>query len=915
MEASRRIKPPAAGSGPERNPSQPVWHAAHVDHVLERLCTGETGLSSAEARRRLAQHGRNVLPEPQRRSVLAIVMGQLRSPLIYLLLGATVVSLWLGEFDDAAFILLVLSINTAIGAVQEWRAESNTAALRSVIRTAARVLRDGVLRRVDGAEIVPGDVLHLEAGERVPADLRLLKAVDLQTDEASLTGESLPVDKRAGGLLADDAPLGDRLTMLFAGTTVRRGRCEAVVVATGRATELGRLALVLEAPAAEPPLTRRLDRFTRAIGGIAVVLVAAIIAVRVLGGSPLQETFFVAVALAVSIIPEGLPVAVTVALSIATRRMAHRNVIVRHLPAVEGLGACTVVATDKTGTLTLNRLTAKRLWLPNHGLVEIGGEGFDLAGDFTQGGEPASDDARRAIRALGHSGTLCNDAAFEPALGEAGASGDTVDLALRVLAAKAAIDAAHLRTGFPRVAEIPFSAERRFAASLNRRSGDHHLHAKGAAEVLIPLCRGIEHAKALRAAEEMAEGGYRVLAVATRAADERTVRDWENLGDALAGLTLLGLVGFIDPLRPEARQAVAQCRRAGVAVKMVTGDHAATALAIASELGIADSRDEVLTGAELARLENEGADIAAAVDRAAVFARVEPAQKVQIVDALHAAGHVVAMTGDGVNDAPALHRADLGVAMGREGTDVAREAADLILTDDNFASVVAGIEEGRAAYANIRKVVYLLISTGAAEVVMFMLAIATGLPVPLTAIQLLWLNLVTNGGQDVALAFERREPGLLDKPPRPPDEPIFDRLMIRQSAVSGAYMGVVAYLFFAWTLEQGFSEFEARNLLLFLMVAFENVHVFNCRSEHVSAFKVPLQNNWPLIAAAAGAQLVHIGAAFVPGIRDVLQIEPISVGMWLLLLPIAGSLLAVMELDKALRRRGRAPGRAPSGSG
>ena len=292
------------------------------------------------------------------------------------------------------------------------------------------------------------------------------------------------------------------------------------------------------------------------------------------------------------------------------------------------------------------------------------------------------------------------------------------------------------------------------------------------------------------------------------------------------------------------------------------------------------------------------------MSRAVVFARVEPAQKVQIVDALQAAGHVVAVTGDGVNDAPALHSADLGVAMGREGTDVAREAADLILTDDNFASVVAGIEEGRAAYANIRKVVYVLISTGAAEVVMFMLAIATGLPVPLTAIQLLWLNLVTNGGQDVALAFEHREPGLLDKPPRPPDEPIFDRLMIRQSAVSGAYAGVVAYLFFAWTLKQGFSEFEARNLLLFLMVAFENVHVFNCRSEHVSALKVPLRNNWPLVGAVVGAQLVHVGAAFVPGIRDILEIEPISVGMWLLLLPIAGSLLAVMELEKALRRRG-----------
>ena len=529
MEALRKIKPPAPGSGRERKPLQPAWHAAPVDQVLKRLSTGEAGLSSGEAHQRLAQHGRNVLPEPQRRSAFAVVLGQLRSPLIYLLLGAAIVSLWLGEVDDAAFIFLVLFINTAIGAVQEWRAESNTAALRSAIKTAARVLRDGVLRRVDGAEIVPGDVLHLEAGERVPADLRLLKTVDLQANEASLTGESLPVDKAAGGLLPEDTALGDRITMLLCGNDgsarPMRGRgCRDRAQHRTRPLGTGPGRARCRA-ASHPPPGSFHPRHRR----IALVIVAAIIFVRVLGGSPLQETFFLAVALAVSIIPEGLPVAVTVALSIATRRMAHRNVIVRHLPAVEGLGACTVVATDKTGTLTLNRLTAKRLWLPNYGLVDIGGEGFALEGNFEQGGKPASDDARRGIRALSHSGTLCNDAAFQPSLGEAGASGDTVDLALQVLAAKAAIDPVHLRTSSPRVAEIPFSAERRFAASLNRQSNEHHLHVKGAPEVLIPLCRRIEHANALRAAEEMAEGGYRVLAVATRVSDERTVQEGKNL--------------------------------------------------------------------------------------------------------------------------------------------------------------------------------------------------------------------------------------------------------------------------------------------------------------------------------------------------------------------------------------------------
>ena len=638
--------------------------------------------------------------------------------------------------------------------------------------------------------LVPGDIVLLEAGDRVPADLRLLRSANLQADEASLTGESLPVDKAAREVLPDGTPLADRLNMLHAGSTVQRGRCEALVVATGRATELGRIAQALEAPASVPPLARRLDRFSRNLGVISLVLVGAIVALRLIAGAPLRETFFIAIALAVSIIPEGLPVAVTVALSIASRRMARRNVIVRQLPAVEGLGSCTVIATDKTGTLTVNQLTAKRVWLPGHGTVLVGGEGYDLSGDLALASGPLHEAAQEDFRSLGHSAALCNDASFDPKLGRASASGDTVDLAFLVLAAKASLDVVGLSRRTPRVAEIPFDAGRKYAASLNRHEGEHRLHVKGAAEVIVPLCTNIEGAEVLKTAEEMAAGGYRVLAVATRRIAGAASEDWENLEGQIEELTFLGLVGFIDPLRPEAKQAVADCHRAGVAVKMITGDHPATALAIARELGIAESLDDVVTGHELSSLRNHDGAAQTRIARATVFARVEPTQKVQIVNGLRASGHIVAMTGDGVNDAPALQQADLGVAMGRDGTDVARDAADLVLTDDNFASVVAGIEEGRAAYANIRKVIYLLISTGAAEVVLFLLSVISGLPVPLNAVQLLWLNLVTNGGQDVALAFEKREPGLLERPPRRPDEPIFDRLMIRQSMVSGVYTGV-----------------------------------------------------------------------------------------------------------------------------
>ena len=657
-----------------------------------------------------------------------------------------------------------------------------------------------VVHQIDSRNLVPGDIVLLEAGDRVPADLRLLRSANLQVDEASLTGESLPVDKAVREVLPDGTPLADRLNMLHAGSTVQRGRCEALVVATGRATELGRIAQALEAPASVPPLARRLDRFSRNLGVISLVLVGAIVALRLIAGAPLRETFFVAIALAVSIIPEGLPVAVTVALSIASRRMARRNVIVRQLPAVEGLGSCTVIATDKTGTLTVNQLTAKRVWLPGHGTVLVGGEGYDLSGDLALESGPLHEAAQEDFRSLGHSAALCNDASFDPKIGRASASGDTVDLAFLVLAAKASLDVVGLSRRTPRVAEIPFDAGRKYAASLNRHEGEHWLHVKGAAEVIVPLCTNIEGAEVLKTAEEMAAGGYRVLAVATRPIAGAASEDWENLEGQIEELTLLGLVGFIDPLRPEAKQAVADCHRAGVAVKMITGDHPATALAIARELGIAELLDDVVTGHELSSLGKHDGAAQPRIARASVFARVEPTQKVQIVNGLRASGHIVAMTGDGVNDAPALQQADLGVAMGRDGTDVARDAADLVLTDDNFASVVAGIEEGRAAYANIRKVIYLLISTGAAEVVLFLLSVVSGLPVPLNAVQLLWLNLVTNGGQDVALAFEKREPGLLERPPRRPDEPIFDRLMIRESTVSGVYTGVVAYAFFAWAL-------------------------------------------------------------------------------------------------------------------
>ena len=519
-----------------------------------------------------------------------------------------------------------------------------------------------------GVELVPGDVVVFEAGDRVPADLRLIQSSDLEADESSLTGESIAVAKDCAAVLPQDTLLAERVNCLFAGTLISRGHGSALVVATGSKTAIGQIAVSLEQKQPDPPITVRLNRFTRTLGIVSIVLVAAVVAMRLFAGASLSETLFVGVALAISVIPEGLPVSVTVALSIAARRMAKRNVVVRRLPAVEGLGACTVIATDKTGTLTVNQLTAKRLWLPEHGLIEVEGEGLRPVGAFISSG--SVDTHRHAIRKLSRTASLVNEAEFDPALFESGANGDAVDVAFLVLAAKAEIETNKLRSAARRVGEVPFSAERRYAASLNLHEDAHYLHVKGAPEIVVPLCGNVECAAVLVEAELMAAAGFRVLAVASKAADAP--------GDGpldlqIHNLQLHGLVGFIDPLRPEAKQAVADCHRAGVAVKMITGDHAATALAIARDLGIARSANEVVTGRDIALAGTDQAALAKLAS-ASVFARVEPAQKLIIVQALRAAGHFVAMTGDGVNDAPALSQADIGIAMGRSGTDAAREA-------------------------------------------------------------------------------------------------------------------------------------------------------------------------------------------------------------------------------------------------
>ena len=889
---------------PQPLPDDRPWHALEWQEVLSGLQSdGETGLSPDEVAARLKRHGLNDLPRPKPPGLLVLYLRQFVNPLIYLLAAAAAVSVAIGEASDALFIFAVLQFNALIGTYQEYQAQKSAGALDNLIRDQATVIRGGEVHVIDGRDLVPGDLVRLESGGHVPADLRLIQADALLADESLLTGESEPVVKDAEAAVAERAVTGDRLTMLHAATVVVSGRALGVVTGTGIHTAIGRIAEQLSGRDPVPaPLVVRLEKFSRMLGFVTVAAIALLAVAMVLKGAPIIEIFLVAVALAVAALPEGLPVAITVALSVGCHRMASKNVIVRSLPAVEGLGACTLIASDKTGTLTCNELTVRRLVVPGLGDFQVSGEGYNDDGAVTNAAGVMTDADWHGVGRLAEAAALCNEAQLERRDGHWAHFGDTVDVAFLALAAKAGLTREGLRARFPEEGAIAYEPRNKYAATFNRTAEGLQVHAKGAFEVILPLCRDADHEALIARAEALAAEGYRVLAVA--AGPVRTVPD--DLA-GVDGLDFLGFVGLIDPLRPESREAVDHCRRSGIDVRMVTGDHPATALAIARELGIADGDGAgrpgaVVTGSDLQALETDPEGFARAVAGAAVFARVDPLQKLSVVRALRAQGHFVAVTGDGVNDAPALNAADIGVAMGQGGTDVARDTADLILTDDNFASIVNGVEQGRLAYDNVRKVVYLLVSTGVAEVSLFFFAFLGDLPLPLYAVQLLWLNLVTQGFQHTALAFEGPEPGLLDRRPRPPNQPIFDRVMISETLISGLFMGAVSYLFFFWMLDQGWAEHEARNALLLLLVLFVNAHVFNCRSEGRSAFAVPLSANWLLVGAVVVAQGGHILAMHLPGFSEVLRIEAVGVATWMMVAVVGVSVVLAMEIFKALER-------------
>ncbi|MFO0585775.1 MAG: HAD-IC family P-type ATPase [Anaeromyxobacter sp.] len=894
-------------------------HASSAAAVLALLGTGPDGLTGAEVTARRGRFGANVLPRGRPPSLAVIVLRQFLSPLIYVLLAAAAVSVFIGHLTDAAFIAVVLVLNAVIGAAQEHAAQRSAAALQALVAPAARVVRDGVDREVSAEILVPGDLVRLEGGLRVPADLRITASVGLEADESLLTGESASVAKRAEPPVPPAAAVADRVDMLFAGSLVARGRATGVVVATGARTELGRLAsAVLSSAPPKPPLLVRMDRLSRRIAVSMLLVTLLLAAVSASRGMPVSDVFLAAVALAVAAIPEGLPVALTVALSIGARRMARRRVIARRLVAVEALGSCTCIASDKTGTLTLNELAVSEVELP-------GG----LRWEAPRGGEadPAGHSARPALGRIATAVALCNDGYLGERDGELLREGDAVDVALLAFSRRLGISRPEAEAALPRTAELPFEAEHRFSATLHAGAGGPTVFVKGAAERVLAMCSReagvtgeveLDLLAAEASVQALAERGRRVLAVAS--GPLALAAGQELVPGALRDLTFLGLVGLVDPLRPGARAAVGACQDAGIEVRIVTGDHPATALSVARELGVASGTGEVVTGAGLAGAVQDGPGAVDALVRAArVFARVDPSQKLEIVRALRRLGHFVAVTGDGANDAPALKAAHIGVAMGRRGTDVARESADLVLADDDFSSIVSGVEEGRVAYANVRKVVFLLVSTGAAEIVLFLLAVATRSPLPLLPVQLLWLNLVTNGIQDVALAFEPSEGGEMRRPPRSPREPVFDRVMLLRTAASALTMGVAAFAAFHVAIGAGWELDRARNGVLLMMVLLENVQAGNSRSETTALLRLSPLRNPLLLVGTLCALALHVAAMHLPAVAGVLHVAPAEATEWVAALLAALALAGVVDLEKALRRRlarrGASPAREPGRHG
>jgi P-type Ca2+ transporter type 2C len=888
MPGIARVPTPAAGSPRESEEQRRIvaWHALEPAEAVARLESSvERGLASAEAARRLASYGPNLLERARRRGPLRILLAQFADVMVLVLIGAAIVASLLGEPADVIAIVVIVVLNAIFGFVQEFRAERAMEALHAMAAPTARVRRDGITVSIAARDLVPGDIVLLEAGNVVPADVRLVEVARLEVDESALTGESLPVAKSTAAIVTAELPVADRQNLAFKGTTVAYGRGTGLVVATGMRTELGRIARLLALEdEASTPLQQRLGRLGRRLAVAVLALCALIFTVGLLRGEPPVLMVMTALSLAVAAVPEALPAVVTISLALGARRMARQLALVRRLPAVETLGSVTFICSDKTGTLTQNRMRVTA--------VRVGG--FEMPLD------PRSGD-RGATRQLAEALALSNDVTVDA---HGALSGDPTEVALCEAAAAAGLDNLQLARDYPRIAEVPFSSARSRMTTVHRREAGVVAYTKGAPERVLSGCTtwwrdsrveplDLEHV--LADARSMAAAGLRVLAFASREltsipTDVSAVEEQQ---------TLLGLVGLLDPPREEARQAVATCQAAGIRVVMITGDHPETARAIATALGIATSGDRVVTGIELARIDD--ASLAGEIESVRVYARVAPEDKIRIVSALQARGQYVAMTGDGVNDAPALRRANIGVAMGRSGTDVAREAAHMVLLDDNFATIIRAVREGRRIYGNIRKFVRYVLTGNSGEIWVLFLAPLLGLPLPLLPIHILWINLVTDGLPGIALAAEPEERDAMRHPPRPPGESIFAHGLWQHVLWVGLLIGGLTLAVQAWALRAGA---HWQSMTFTVLTLAQMAHVLAIRSERASLFQQGLLTNRPLLAAVALTFALQLATLQLPILRPIFRTEALTPGELVACIAMASLVFLAVELEKWMVRRG-----------
>ena len=870
------------------------WYQISMDDIIEKLSSNVNGLTSKDAEERLNRYGKNELPEQKKENLFTIFISELKDPIVLVLLVSAVFCFIIGEVIDALAILFIILVDLLMGTFQEWKAIKNAEALSNMIKVNNKVLRDEEELLLESSLLVPGDIVLLESGDKISADLRIIKCSNFQINESVLTGESLAVVKDTS-IISKDVTIGERKNMLFAGTSVITGRAEAIVVETGANTEIGKIAdKVINTEEEKSPLTIRMEKFSKQISLFIIVVAIILTLVLYAKNFKFDDIFMLVISLSVSSMPEGLPLALTMALTIASNRMATKNVIVKKLNSVESLGSCTVIASDKTGTLTVNEQTAKKILLPDNRIYDISGIGYN------NNGEVVGDDLEQA-NYIGKLGVINNEALLEYRNNEWVHFGDSIDIAFLALGEKLKIDIKNIDI----IANIPYESENKYSAVFYEENDKYFCTVKGSLEKVCSFCKTmgndfnkLDYELLKKQNADLAKDGYRVIALANgeiKSSDNYDETDIKNLN-------FVGLVAFIDPIREEVKQSLIEAKNAGIKVVMITGDHPLTAYSIAKDLNLADSYDEVATGEEIELyLKKSQFEFDEFVKTKKVFSRVTPIDKLEIVESYKRQGEFVAVTGDGVNDAPALKSANIGIAMG-SGTDVAKETASMIIIDDNFKSIVAGIKEGRNAYSNIRKVSYMLLSCGIAEVLFFILSIIFNLPMPLVAIQLLWLNVVTDGLQDFALSFEKAEKGIMKEKPRSTKESLFNKELISEVLTAGIFIGMLVFGVWIYLVKGiDMDVNKARGYIMALMVFVQNIHVLNCRSEKESIFKIKF-NNPLIIVSIVSSILLQIIVMKVPFLSALLKTENISMLHLFYLFSLSLTVLVVIEIYKEIKR-------------